>query len=186
MLIGKKNLYQALLSITLQSSIIQSHFYLISRSQKKKNMIQYDNKNPWISEKLKADIALREKILIISKKIPTELNIQKYKSFKNRNLADQRAAERAHYKEQFGIFGDDLKKSFRVLRKLICKDNGHNMTNSIYFIIHNQLYQIKLKLPMDLMTILLMWAVHYLAIFIAMLIHYLMLKLILTVWLHQV
>ena len=67
-------------------------------------MIQYDNKNPWISKKLKADNSLREKILIISKKIPTELNIQKYKSFKNRNLADQRAAERAHYKEQFGIF----------------------------------------------------------------------------------
>ena len=89
-------------------------------------MIKYDNKNPWINKKLKADIVLREKLLIISKKIPTELNIQKYKYFKNRNLADQRAAERAHYKEQFGIFSDDLKKSFRVLRKLICKDNGHN------------------------------------------------------------
>ena len=82
-------------------------------------MIKYDNKNPWINKKLKADIVLREKLLI-SKKIPTELNIQKYKSFKNRNLADKRAAERAHYKEQFGIFSDDLKKSFRVLRKLIC------------------------------------------------------------------
>ena len=65
---------------------------------KEKNMIKYDNKNPWINNKLKADIVLREKLLIISKKIPTELNIQKYKS----------AAERAHYKEQFGIFSDDL------------------------------------------------------------------------------
>ena len=45
-------------------------------------MIKYDNKNPWINKKLKADIVLREKLLIISKKIPTELNIQKYKSFK--------------------------------------------------------------------------------------------------------
>ena len=71
---------------------------------------------------------------IFNKCIQT-LNIQKYKSFKNRNLADQRTAERAHKKEQFGIFSDDLKKSFRVLRKLICKDNGHNMTNSIDFII---------------------------------------------------
>ena len=34
-LIGKKNLHQALLSITLQSSIIQSNFDLISRSQNK-------------------------------------------------------------------------------------------------------------------------------------------------------
>ena len=100
---------------------------------KERIMIKYDNKNPWLNKKLKADIILREKLLIISKKIPTKLNIQKYKSFKNRNLADQRAAERAHYKEQFVIFSDDLKKSFRVLRKLICKDNGHNMTNTIDF-----------------------------------------------------
>ena len=75
---------------------------------KEKNMIKYDNKNPWINKKLKADIVPREKLLIISKKISTELNIQKYKSFKKRSLADQTAAERAHYKEQFGIFRDDL------------------------------------------------------------------------------
>ena len=42
-------------------------------------MIKYDNKNPWINKKLKADIVLQEKLLTISKKIPTELNIQKYK-----------------------------------------------------------------------------------------------------------
>ena len=77
---------------------------------KKKIMIKYDNKKPRINKKLKADIVVREKLLIISKKIPTELNIQKYKSFRNRNLADQRAAERAHDIEQFGSFSDDLKK----------------------------------------------------------------------------
>ena len=113
---------------------------------KERIMIKYDNKNPCINKKLKADIVLREKLLIISKKIPTELNIQKYKSFKNRNLADQRAAERAHYKEQFGIFSDDLKKSFRVLRKLICKDNGHNMTSSIDFIIDKSIVSDKTKI----------------------------------------
>ena len=80
-------------------------------------MIKYDNKNPWLKKKLKADIVRREKLLIISKKIPTELNIQKYKSFKNRNLADQRAAERAHYKEQFGILSDDFKKIFQISKK---------------------------------------------------------------------
>ena len=35
---------------------------------KEKKMIKYDNKNSWINKKLKADIALREKLLIISKK----------------------------------------------------------------------------------------------------------------------
>ena len=108
-------------------------FFIDLTFPKERIMIKYNNKKPWINKILKADIVLREKLLIISKKIPTELNIQKYKSFKNRNFADQRAAERAHYKEQFGIFSDDLKKSFRVLRKLICKDNCHDMTNTITF-----------------------------------------------------
>ena len=60
------------------------------------------------------------------------------------------------------------------------------MTNSINFVIDKSIVSDKTKIPTDLMAILLMWAVHYPAIFIAMLIHYLMLKLILTVWLHQV
>ena len=75
------------------------------------------NKNPWIHNKLKADIVQMEKLLIISKNNSTGINIQKYKSFKNRNLADQRAAERAHYKEQVGIFIDDLKKIFQSSKK---------------------------------------------------------------------
>ena len=118
-------------------------------------------------------------MLIISKKIPTELNIQKYKSFKNRNLADQRAAERAHYKEQFGIFSDELKQSFRVLMKLICKDNGHNMTKSIDLIIDKSVVSDKTKITNRFNDYFVnMWAAHYLAIIIAMLIHYLILKLI--------
>ena len=43
---------------------------------KEKIIIKYDNKNPWIHNKLKADIVQREKLLIISKKNPTEINIQ--------------------------------------------------------------------------------------------------------------
>ena len=38
------------------------------------------------------------------------------------------------------------KKSFRVLRKLICKDNGHNMTNSIDFIIDKSIVSDKTKI----------------------------------------
>ena len=93
------------------------------------------------------------KLLIISKKNPSKLNIQKYKSFKHRNLADQRAVERAHLKNNLVILGKILKNSFRVIRKLFCKDNGHNMTNNIDFIIDKSMCQIKLKLPTDLMTI---------------------------------
>ena len=40
--------------------------------------------------------------------------------------------------DQFGIFGDDLRKSFKVLRKVIGKQDGQNMAN-IDFIIGNKL-----------------------------------------------
>ena len=45
-----------------------------------------------------------------------------------------------------GIFNDVLKKSFRVLRKLICKDNSHNITNSIDFIINKLIVSDKTKI----------------------------------------
>ena len=105
---------------------------------KEKVEIKYSNKNPWISNKIKKDIIQREKLHFISKTFPTELNIQKYKSFKNQNLSDQKAAERSYYKDQFGILGDDLRKSFKVLRKVIGKQYGQNMAN-IDFIIRNKL-----------------------------------------------
>ena len=76
---------------------------------KEKVEIKYSNKNPWISNTIKKDIIQREKLHVISKEFPTESNIQKYKTFKNQNLSDQRAAERSDYKDQFGIFGDDLR-----------------------------------------------------------------------------
>ena len=113
--------------------------YLFDKTfPKEKVEIKYSNKNSWISNKIKKDIIQREKLHCISKKFPTELNIQKYKSFKNQNLSDQRAAERSYYKDQFGIFGDDLRKSFKVLRKVIGKQDGQNMA-SIDFIIGNKL-----------------------------------------------
>ena len=40
--------------------------------------------------------------------------------------------------DQFSIFGDDLRKSFKVLRKVIDKKDGQNMAN-IDFIIGNKL-----------------------------------------------
>ena len=39
-----------------------------------------------------------------------------------------------------------LKKSFGVLRKPICKDNGHNMTNNIDFVIDKSIVSNKTKI----------------------------------------
>ena len=111
---------------------------MIKLSLKEKVEIKYSNKNPWISNKIKKEIIQREKFHFISKKFPSELNIQKYKSFKDQNLSDQRAAERSYDKDQFGIFGDDPIKSLKVLRKVIGKQDGRNMAN-IDFIVGNKL-----------------------------------------------
>ena len=186
MLIGKKIFESgsALHNFTEFYNTIK--FLFVLTFPKEKVMIKYDNKNSWINKKLKADIVLREKLVIISKKISTELNIQKYKSFKNRHLADQRAAERAHYKEQFGMFSDVLKKSFRVLRNLICKNNGYNMTNNIDLIIDKLIVSDKTKIANGFNDYFVNVGSTLSSNIHCNVNHYLILILILTVWLHQV
>ena len=78
------------------------HLYDQTFPEEKVEII-YSNKNPWISNKIKKKHIQRGKLHFISKKFLTELKIQTYKSFKNQNLSDQRAAERSYYKDQFGI-----------------------------------------------------------------------------------
>ena len=55
--------------------------------------ITYSNKNPWINNVLKDEIKQREKLFIKSKRNPSQIKIQIYKEFKNKNLANQRIAE---------------------------------------------------------------------------------------------
>ena len=52
--------------------------------------IHYKNRNPWINKTLKKEIEIRDKLYVVSKKNPTPQNINNYKSFKNKNLTNQR------------------------------------------------------------------------------------------------
>ena len=67
----------------------------------KKVKIKYSNRNEWISDELKAEIKLREKLLKLKKKNPTAENIANYNKLKNKNLSNQRKAERFFYQQQF-------------------------------------------------------------------------------------
>ena len=59
---------------------------------------------------------------------------------------------------QFGIFGDDLRNSIKVLRKVIDKQDDQNMAN-IDFIIGSW-YLMRQRLPMGLMITLSQWVNH--------------------------
>ena len=66
----------------------------------KKIKITYSNKNPWITKVLKDEIKQREKLFIKSKRNPSQMNTQIYKEFKNKNLTNQRIAERNYFQRK--------------------------------------------------------------------------------------
>ena len=45
--------------------------------------INYKNRNPWINQNLKNDIKIRDKVLLLSRQIPTQENKDNYKKYKN-------------------------------------------------------------------------------------------------------
>ena len=53
---------------------------------------------------------MRDKLYLLSKRIPTRENLDNYKKYKNMmNLSNLRKAERNYYKEQFVLNKTDLK-----------------------------------------------------------------------------
>ena len=77
--------------------------------------LNYENRNPWINQTLKDEIKIRDKLFLLSRKYPTLENKQRYKQLKNRNLNEQRKAERYYYTEQFELNKHDIKKSWKVI-----------------------------------------------------------------------
>ena len=99
--------------------------------------INHKNKNPWINQSLRDEIKERDKLYMISKKFPTTENKTLYKKFKNTNLNNQRKAERSYYREQLEINNHDLKKSWKIIKKIIGKDDNKCTVKHIDFLIGN-------------------------------------------------
>ena len=60
----------------------------------KKVKINYKNRHGWVTKDLKADMKKRKELFKISKKNPTEHNIQAHKKFRNIVLSRHWQAER--------------------------------------------------------------------------------------------
>ena len=99
--------------------------------------INHKNKNPWINQSLRNEIKERDKLYMISKKFPTNENKTLYKKFKNTNLNNQRKAERSYYREQLELNNHDLKKSWKIIKKMIGKDDNKWTVKHIDFLIGN-------------------------------------------------
>ena len=65
------------------------------------------------------------------------MNIQIYKEFKNKNLKNQRIAERNYFQKQFDLQDRNMGKTFKVIRTLLDKDAGNNVSKSIGFVVNN-------------------------------------------------
>ena len=101
--------------------------------------LNYKNRNPWINQSLRNEIKIRDNLYMLSRKNPTIDNIKIYKTFKNRNLAKQRQAQRNYYKEQFQLNKTDLKKSWQLIKHIIGKEEGSHSIQLIKFVI-NKMY----------------------------------------------
>ena len=105
----------------------------------KKVKIKYSNRNEWISDELKAEIKLREKLLKLKKKNPTAENIANYNKLKNKNLSNQRKAERFFYQQQFELHENDLRKSWQVIKTIIGRGDRLKVKENIDFIVDEKL-----------------------------------------------
>ena len=73
--------------------------------------VVYTNRNEWLSTGLLKSIKHKKKLFYQSKIKPTEENIQKYKSYRNKLTNLIRSTEREYYNNQF----PDLMKIERVV-----------------------------------------------------------------------
>ena len=98
--------------------------------------INYKNRNPWINKNLKKKI--RDKLYLVSKRIPTRANKDNYKKYKNMNLSNQRKAERNYCKEQFDLHKTDLKRSWNIIKNIISMEDNRCPAKDIVFLINNK------------------------------------------------
>ena len=62
-----------------------------------------------------------------------------YKEYKNKNLTNQRIAEKDYFRKQFDLQSHDIGKAFKVIRTLLDEDAGFHVCKTVDFIIDNRL-----------------------------------------------
>ena len=108
-------------------------------SELEKVKINYKNRHDCVTKDLKADMKKRE-LFKISKKNPTEHNIQGGKKFRNIVLSRQRQAERKHFKEQYdqNLNEQNYKKSWDITRFLIDGKSNFSKNKITEYIVNHK------------------------------------------------
>ncbi len=102
--------------------------------------ITYKNRHPWISLDIKKEIKIREELLSDSRDDRNDNNkASKYKQIKNKIITIRRSAEKKYYKEQFELNAHDLRKSWKIIKQIIGKEEKCNKSSQLDFIIEGEI-----------------------------------------------
>ena len=107
----------------------------------------YKTRKPWLSDDLKESIKKKNKLYILSRKIPTLSNEIYYKQYKKEVDRSLVKAEKTYYEELFEKYKSNLKKSWQLIRRLINKSkkgpiqskfkyNGNDITEPLEIVEH--------------------------------------------------
>ena len=100
--------------------------------------INYKNRHPWIITELEKNITKREELLAKKYKYPSIENTENYNKYKNKVLSEIRKAEREYYRQEFEMTKNDLRKSWKVIKNIIDKDQINNQIQTPQFLFNNR------------------------------------------------
>ena len=91
----------------------------------------YKNKKVWLTQALKNSIKNKNKLFILTRRHPSELNFSNYKKYRNRLNQLLRTAERNHYEQLFSDNRLDMRKKWSIIKDIINKKKTNNLTDTI-------------------------------------------------------
>ena len=80
---------------------------------------KYKGRLPWLTESLKKDIQIKNKMYVRSKRYPTQLNIIAYKKFKRKLNKDLSIAMRAYFNRKLIEHKSNIKKYWETIKEII-------------------------------------------------------------------
>lgn len=99
--------------------------------------IKYKNRNTWMTGSLIKCIEKNHKLYKLSIAYPTEINKQTYKAYNNKLTAIKRKAERDHYSDELEVNKSDMRKSWKIMKSIIGKQDK-TIKKVSYFLINNK------------------------------------------------
>ena len=102
---------------------------------KTKIKIRYNNNKPWLSDDLKEEIKVKNKLYCLSKKIPCLRTEQNYKTFKYKLKHKMKSEEKIYYSELFERYKGNMKKSWNLIKSILYRGNKSKFQNK--FVLSN-------------------------------------------------